>query len=162
LRLDDAQLELGKLAIRECAGVLPDRTPSAFSPDDAPPPGTHLPAHARHPLVVLASPVPPPGIPHAAPPPRAHTFPRHGPVHPRTSPPTTHLTPPPLPPSAPLSAPITSARPLRLSPRLSSPSFTAVTRPRAPLAPFTPSSSPPYAPTPALPFLTSSTHPASP
>jgi type VI secretion system protein ImpJ len=78
LRLDDAQLALGKLAILECAGVLPDGTPFALSADDAPPPGIDIPDDGRNALVVLALPVRRPGIPEATAAPSADGFARYG------------------------------------------------------------------------------------
>ncbi|USU14968.1 type VI secretion system baseplate subunit TssK [Paraburkholderia fungorum] len=78
LRLDDAQLALGKLAILECAGVLPDGTPFALSADDAPPPGIDIPDDARNALVVLALPVRRPGIPEATAAPSTDSFARYG------------------------------------------------------------------------------------
>ncbi|MFM0626519.1 type VI secretion system baseplate subunit TssK [Paraburkholderia xenovorans] len=78
LKLDDAQLALGKLAIRECAGVLPDGTPFALSADDAPPPGIDIPDDARNALVVLALPVRRPGIPEATAAPSDGSFARYG------------------------------------------------------------------------------------
>ncbi|RKF43957.1 type VI secretion system baseplate subunit TssK [Paraburkholderia fungorum] len=78
LKLDDAQLALGKLAILECAGVLPDGTPFALSADDAPPPGIDIPDDARNALVVLALPVRRPGIPEATAAPSADGFARYG------------------------------------------------------------------------------------
>jgi type VI secretion system protein ImpJ len=80
LRLDDAQLALGKLAIRECAGVLPDGTPFALSADDALPSGIDIPDDTRNALVVLALPVRRAGIPEAAAAPAADSFARYGTV----------------------------------------------------------------------------------
>jgi type VI secretion system protein ImpJ len=62
LALDEALLELGKLAIRSARGVLPDGTPFDCPARDPLPPPLDVPASLRDALVVLALPVRQPGV----------------------------------------------------------------------------------------------------
>ena len=62
LTLDDALLELGKLALRTARGVLPDGTPFDCPTRDPLPPPLDVPASLRDSLVTLALPVRRPGI----------------------------------------------------------------------------------------------------
>lgn len=78
LALDDAQLKLGKLALAECSGVLPDGTPFALGPDEAPPEPLAVPENARDALVTLALPVRRPGIAEADGATRQGGFARYG------------------------------------------------------------------------------------
>ena len=66
LVIDPDQLALGKIAIAECAGVLPDGTAFTCSATEAPPPAVDIPEETRDELVVLALPLRRPGIPEAA------------------------------------------------------------------------------------------------
>ena len=62
LTLDDALLELGKLALRTARGVLPDGTPFDCPARDPLPPPLDVPPALRDSLVVLALPVRRPGV----------------------------------------------------------------------------------------------------
>jgi type VI secretion system protein ImpJ len=66
LTIDAAQLKLGKIALTECAGILPDGTPFRLPADDALPAPLDVPEDARDLMVVLALPVARPGVPEAA------------------------------------------------------------------------------------------------
>lgn len=61
LELDQEALELGKVAIVKCSGVLPDGTPVNIPSDDEPPPVLELADECADSLVFLALPVKRPG-----------------------------------------------------------------------------------------------------
>ena len=66
LSIDTEQLKLGRIALTECSGVLPDGTPFRLPADDELPLPLAVPEGARNLTVVLALPVSRPGVPEAA------------------------------------------------------------------------------------------------
>lgn len=62
LKIDEAQLALGKLSLLECSGVLPDGTPFSLPQEDELPLPLAVPEDVRDMLVVLALPDRRPGI----------------------------------------------------------------------------------------------------
>lgn len=62
LKIDQAQLAFGKIALLGCQGVLPDGTPLQLPVDDALPLPLDVPADARNVTVMLALPLRRPGI----------------------------------------------------------------------------------------------------
>lgn len=66
LAIDAASLEIGKLAIVEAAGVLPDGTPFSFPTEDPPPEPLDLDATREDYLVHLAIALDRPGVAHAS------------------------------------------------------------------------------------------------
>ncbi len=63
LEIDEQQLEVGKLALLACEGVLPDGTPLSLPVVDDLPLPLEIPAAARDALIVLALPLKRPGVP---------------------------------------------------------------------------------------------------
>ena len=80
LKIDEAQLGLGKLSLQACSGVLPDGTPFALPADDALPLPIDVPEDARGVLVVLALPLRRPGIAEVGDSHAHDNFARHSPV----------------------------------------------------------------------------------
>ena len=66
LSIDTEQLKLGRIALTECSGVLPDGTPFRLPADDELPLPLAVPEGARDLTIVLALPVSRPGVPEAA------------------------------------------------------------------------------------------------
>ncbi|WP_028310734.1 type VI secretion system baseplate subunit TssK [Derxia gummosa] len=62
LKLDDTSLPLGKIAITEARGVLPDGTPFAIPADDGAPPALDIPADLRDEVIVLSAVLRRPGV----------------------------------------------------------------------------------------------------
>ena len=77
LKLDEAQLALGKIALLSCAGVLPDGTPIVLPTDDELPLPLDVPEDARNVMVVLALPSRRPGIAEVGPASGKDNFARH-------------------------------------------------------------------------------------
>ncbi|WP_231934826.1 type VI secretion system baseplate subunit TssK [Bordetella bronchialis] len=67
LAIDEQQLELGKLGLLACEGVMPDGTPFALPSDDGVPPSLDIPEGRRDALVVLALPLRRLGVPDVVP-----------------------------------------------------------------------------------------------
>ena len=62
LKIDEAQLALGKLSLLACKAVLPDGTAMTLPADDDLPEPLHIPEEARDVLVMLALPLRRPGV----------------------------------------------------------------------------------------------------
>jgi len=62
LKLDESSLPLGKLAIAEARGVLPDGTPFSIPADDAAPPALDIPPDLRDEVIVLSAVLRRPGV----------------------------------------------------------------------------------------------------
>ncbi len=77
LKIDEAQLAFGKIALLSCHGVLPDGTPFQLPVDDVLPLPLDIPADARNITVMLALPLQRPGIAETGEPDGQENFARH-------------------------------------------------------------------------------------